>query len=146
MKHPAGSPKALGKIVSIHGVEPALVQRAAIVALLAFIFFLAMLVGFSIRQNLGYFVLSCAFLVVEIFTLMGLFAHRRNVLQIFEKGLCYKKECRGWSEIGSITPEKAGIKVLCNDGTEIIIPNTLQHIDHAIKTIKGSVDSKITDL
>lgn len=138
----AGSSKALGKIISIHGVQPALVQRAAIVAVLAFIFFLAMLVGFSIRQNLGYFVLSCAFLVVEIFTLMGLFAHRRTILQIFEKGLCYKKECRGWSEIGSITPEKTGVKIACKDGTEIIIPNTLQHIDYALKTISSSINSK----
>jgi len=135
----AGSSKNLGKIISIHGVQPALVQRAAIVAVLAFVFFLAMLVTFSYRQSLGYFVLASAFLVVEIFTLMGLFAQRRNVLQIFEKGLCYKKQCRGWSEIRAITPEKAGIKITCTDDTEILIPNTLQHIDHALKAIAGSV-------
>ena len=121
--------------MSIHGVQPALVQRAAIVAVLAFVFFLAMLVAFSYRQNLGYFVLASAFLVVEIFTLMGLFAQRRNVLQIFEKGLCYKKQCRGWSEIGSLTPDKAGLKLVLKEGGEIIIPNTLHEFDLATQLI-----------
>jgi hypothetical protein len=138
--------KNLGKIVSIHGVQPALVQRAAIVAVLAFVFFLAMMAVFSYRQNLGYFILASAFLVVEIFTLMGLFAQRRNVLQIFEKGLCYKKQCRGWGEIASMTLEKAGIKITCTDGTETVIPNTLQHFDHAVNVISGSVNSKTADI
>jgi hypothetical protein len=111
------------------------VQRAAIVAVLAFIFFLAMLAAFSYRQNIGYFVLASAFLVVEIFTLMGLFTQRRNVLQIFEKGLCYKNQCRGWSEIGSLTPGKAGLKLVLKDGTEITLPNTLQEFDHAARHI-----------
>jgi hypothetical protein len=121
--------------VSIHGVQPALVQRAAIVAVLAFVFFLAMLAVFSYRQSIGYFVLASAFLVVEIFTLTGLFAQRRNVLQIFEKGLCYKKQCRGWSEIGSLTPDKTGLKLGLKDGTEITLPNTLQEFARAAKQI-----------
>jgi len=128
--------KNLGKIVSIHGVQPALVQRAAIVAVLAFVFFLAMMAVFYYRQSIGYFVLASAFLVVEIFTLMGLFAQRRNVLQIFEKGLCYKKQCRGWGEIGSLTPDKIGLKLALKEGGEIVIPNTLQEFDHAARHIE----------
>ena len=132
----AESSKNLGKIISIHGVQPALVQRAAIVAVLAFVFFLAMMAVFYYRQSIGYFVLASAFLVVEIFTLMGLFSQRRNVLQIFEKGLCYKKQFRGWSEIGSLTPEKTGLKLGLKEGGEIIIPNTLQKFDLATKQIE----------
>lgn len=137
----AESSKNLGKIVSIHGVQPALVQRAAIVAVLAFVFFLAMLVAFSYRQNLGYFILASAFLVVEIFTLMGLFAQRRNVLRIFEKGFCYKKQCRGWSEVGSLTPDKAGLKLALKEGGEIIVPNTLQEFDRAARHIEPRVST-----
>jgi hypothetical protein len=135
----AESSKNLGKIVSIHGVQPALVQRAAIVAMLAFVFFLAMLAAFSYRQSIGYFVLSSAFLVVEIFTLMGLFSQRRNVLQIFEKGLCYKKQCRGWSEIGSSIPNKTGLKLGLKEGGEIIVPNTLQEFDLATRLIEQRI-------
>jgi hypothetical protein len=132
----AESSKDLGKIISIHGVQPALVQRAAIVAVLAFVFFLAMLVAFSYRQNLGYFVLASAFLVVEIFTLMGLFAQRRNVLEIFEKGLCYKKQCAAWDEIRSLTPDKTGLKLALGEGGEIMLPNTLHEFDRAAQLIE----------
>ena len=135
----AESSKNLGKIISIHGVQPALVQRAAIVAVLAFVFFLAMMAVFYYRQSIGYFVLASAFLVVEIFTLMGLFAQRRNVLRIFEKGLCYKKQCRGWSEIGSLTPEKAGLKLGLKEGGEITLPNTLQEFDYAVRHIEQRI-------
>jgi hypothetical protein len=139
LKNLAESSKNLGKIVSIHGVQPALVQRAAIVAVLAFVFFLAMLAVFSYRQSIGYFVLASAFLVVEIFTLTGLFAQRRNVLRIFEKGLCYKKQCRGWSEIASVFLEKAGLKLTLKEGGEIIVPNTLQEFDWAARHINDLV-------
>jgi hypothetical protein len=135
----AGSSKNLGKIVSIHGVQPALVQRAAIVAVLAFVFFLAMLAAFSYRQSIGYFVLASAFLVVEIITLTGLFAQRRTVLQIFENGLCYKKQCRGWSEIGSLTPDKAGLKLGLKEGGEITLPNTLREFDRAAQLIEQRI-------
>lgn len=130
-------------MVSIHGVQPALVQRAAIVAVLAFVFFLAMLVAFSYRQNLGYFVLASAFLVVEIFTLMGLFAQRRNVLQIFEKGLCYKKQCRGWGEIDSLMPDKPGLKLMLKEGGEIMVPNTLHEFNRAAQLIEKLGSRKI---
>jgi hypothetical protein len=139
LKYLAETSKNLGKIISIHGVQPALVQRAAIVAVLAFVFFLVMLAVFSYRQNIGYFVLASAFLVVEIFTLMGLFSHRRNVLRIFEKGLCYKKQCRGWSEIGSLKLEKAGLKLPLKDGTEITIPNTLHEFSAAVRYIQSAL-------
>ena len=137
----AESSKNLGKIVSIHGVQPALVQRAAIVAVLAFVFFLAMLVAFSYRQNLGYFVLASAFLVVEIFTLMGLFAQRRNVLQIFEKGMCYKKQCAAWDDIDKINKDK-GYELVRADGEKIALPGTIHDIDTVIKWIESKMIRK----
>lgn len=138
----AETSKTLGKLVSIHGVQPALVQRAAIVAVLSFVFFLAMLVVFSIRQNIGYFVLAGAFLVVEIFTLSGLFSHRRNVLQIFENGLCYKKDCRGWSELSGLTTDKAGVKLLLKAGGEMLLPGTLRELDKAARLIEHLISRR----
>lgn len=137
----AESSKNLGKIVSIHGVQPALVQRAAIVALLAFVFFLAMLAVFSYRQSLGYFVLASAFLVVEIFTLTGLFAQRRNVLKIFEKGFSYKKKAAFWDEIDKIDKDK-GYEIACVDGEKIALPGTIHDIDMIIKGIESKMIRK----
>jgi hypothetical protein len=45
----------LGKLKSVYGISPAYLQRAAIVAIVSFVFFLLMLVAFSLRQNIGYF-------------------------------------------------------------------------------------------
>jgi hypothetical protein len=134
----AESSRNLGKIVSIHGVQPALVQRAAIVAVLAFVFFLAMLAVFSYRQSIGYFVLASAFLVVEIFTLMGLFAQRRNVLQIFENGISYKKQTSSWAEIDKINKNK-GYEIIKTDGEKIVLPATIHDID----TIVTGIESKM---
>lgn len=133
--------KNLGKMVSIHGVQPALVQRAAIIAVLAFVFFFAMLVAFSYRQNLGYFVLASAFLVVEIFTLMGLFAQRRNVLKIFEKGFSYKKKAAFWDEIDKIGKDR-GYEIVRLDGEKIALPGTIQDIDMVIKGIESKIIMK----
>ena len=51
---------ALGGLRAVYGTSPALLQRAAIIAVVSFIFFLAMLVVFSLRQNIGYFILATA--------------------------------------------------------------------------------------
>jgi hypothetical protein len=134
----AESSKNLGKIISIHGVQPALVQRAAIVSVLAFVFFLVMLAVFSYRQSIGYFVLASAFLVVEIFTLTGLFAQRRNVLQIFENGISYKKQTSSWAEIEKVNKNN-GYEILKSDGEKIALPGTIQDIDTVIKGIESKI-------
>lgn len=124
-------------------MPPALVQRAAIIALLSFIFFLLMMMFFSIRQNFVYFLLAAAFFIVEVFTLLGLFAHRRNVLKVFENGICYKKQCVGYDEISSAMLDDKGLTVmLIEDPNKIMksdriaVPNTLQRLDVAARLIE----------
>ena len=65
-------------------------QRAAIVAALSFIFFLATLITYLVRQNFIYFLLATAFLIVQIFTLVGWWLQRRNAVYIYANGLTYK--------------------------------------------------------
>lgn len=140
MPKPDETSRNLGKIQSLHAVAPIHVQRAAIVAVLSFIFFLAMLVMFSYRRQVGYFILATAFMAVEIFTLLGLFSQRRNVLKIFEKGLCYKKQCVAWDEIGSVdaTP-KSGISLLLKSGSKLVLPSTLYQLDQAHQRISRAL-------
>lgn len=97
----------LGKLESTHGIAPAYMMRALVVASLSFVFFLAMLVGFYIRQNIGYFLLSTAFLVVYVLTMFGWLAQRRKVLRIYENGFSYKKFAASWDEIDSINVKTA---------------------------------------
>lgn len=144
MPKPDETSRNLGKVQSLHAVAPIHVQRAAIVAVLSFIFFLAMLVMFSYRRQVGYFILATAFMAVEIFTLLGLFNQRRNVLKIFEKGLCYKKQCLAWDEIESLeaTP-KSGISVIKKDGARLVLPATLYELDHAHQKISRALGLRV---
>lgn len=125
--------KNLGRPVSVHGVSPAYMQRAAIIAVLSFIFFLVMLVIFSFRRQMGYFILASAFLAVEIFTLLGLYSSRKNVLKTFERGFQYKKEQVLWNEIESVNdgPDGAGLEVIRKDADKIVLPGALYDLEIA---------------
>src|SRR5215218_8844716 len=91
----------LGKPVSAHLIAAAYVQRAAVVAIVSFVFFLLMLVGFSIRQHFGYFLLASAFLVVYLFTMFGWWTQKNNVLTIYENGISYRKFRNTWDQIAA---------------------------------------------
>ena len=133
----AKSSKNLGKPVSIHGVSPAHLQRAAIIAILSFVFFLAMVAIFSFRRQIGYFILASAFLVVEIFTLVGFFASRRTVLEIFDNGLRYKKKQYLWDEVKSVTPytNGSGIEVIPKSADKLLLPASLHDLEVARRLI-----------
>jgi hypothetical protein len=54
------------------------VQRAVFIAVLSFLFFLAMMVAFFVRQSILYFLLATAFLIVYIFTMVSFVRLRRS--------------------------------------------------------------------
>ena len=78
-------------IVSMHTTSPAYMQRAAIVAAVSFVFFLLTLLAFYVRQQIGYFVLSTAFLVVYLLTMISWVIRRRAAVRLHEGGLKYRK-------------------------------------------------------
>ncbi len=139
--------KNLGKLVSTHGTSPAFLQRAAIIAVLSFVFFLAMLAAFYIRQHIGYFILSTAFLVVYILTLISWVLQRRNVVSVYENGIMYKKFSGSWSEIESGTilddgPDRKSIELQKNRREKVSIPSSIQGFDRILGFVKANV--KIT--
>ena len=73
-------PQGLGPLISTHGTSPKFVQRAAVVALASFAFFLLMMAAFYARPQIGYFVLATAFLVVALFTLIGIWMQKRSTI------------------------------------------------------------------
>lgn len=133
----------LGKLESVHEISPVFLQRAIIVAVLAFIFFLAMLFAFYIRQNIGYFLLSTAFLIVYILTMFGWIMLRKNVLKIYEGGISYKKFTARWEEIEAIsTNDKKNYEIRKVTGEKIILTDAIQGIEQIVSLIK-SHSSKI---
>ena len=118
----------LGRLVSAHPTAPAIVQRAAIIAVLAFVFFLAMLVAFLIRQQIGYLILAAAFLVLNLFTLIGFVVQRKNLVSVFDNGFRYRKHSAQWPQIVSVDDLDTGLSIVKNDGTVIKIPHSIDDL------------------
>jgi hypothetical protein len=132
--------KGLGRLISIYGVSPQYIQRAVFVAVLSFLFFIAMMVGFYIRQNIGYFLLATAFLIVYLVMMFSLFTMRRAAVKVFENGLGYKKHLIRWNDLQSV--ESNGIVVLVtNDERRIPLPSSLTDIAALARHIKFKVPS-----
>ena len=94
--------KQLGKLVAANVLAPEHVQRAVFIAVLSFVFFLAMMVMFYVRENLLYFLLASAFLVVYVITLLSWIVQRRSVVKVHERGIAFKKSSATWDEISSV--------------------------------------------
>lgn len=118
----------LGKLVAAYPTAPAFVQRAAIIAILSFLFFLTMLVAFLARQQIGYLVLAAAFLVLNIFTLTGFIMQRRNMVRVFENGLSYGKSSVKWQSIASVNTDNDGLKIMSINGEAIKISKTIDDL------------------
>lgn len=128
--------KNLGKLVAIHGTSPVFLQRAAIVAAVSFLFFFAMLIAFYLRQHFGYFLLSTAFLIVFVFTLIGWWLQKRNAVEIFANGIRYSKRELRWQEITAIENSDRELVLIQTDREKLAIPGTifaLDEIEHYIR-------------
>lgn len=134
----------LGKLQSTHGIAPVFLQRAAIVVVVSFVFFIIMIIAFSIRQNIGYFLLATAFLIVQLFTLFGWITQKRTEFRLFENGFTYKKHVCAWNEIESLkiaenrlgNQEKNGCEIKKRGGEKIILSGTVQDIQKIIEKIE----------
>ena len=130
--------KDLGSVVSVHGTSGVFLQRGAIVTILSFFFFMAMLVVFYVRQQVIYFVLSTAFLIVYIFTLIGWVMQRRNTVSIYENGIGHRSFVAAWDEIQSVKADpKAGITIVKTNGASVTIPKTIADVDQIALIIKN---------
>jgi hypothetical protein len=137
----------LGKALSVHPTAAAYVQRAAVVAIVSFVFFLLMLVGFSIRQHVGYFLLASAFLAVYLFTMFGWWVQKNSVLTIYENGISYKKFRNRWGEItaydesadasGSVT-----LKLTDSKKQSVTISPTLDNIEQVRAIVHARIPGR----
>lgn len=126
--------------MSTHSTAPAYLQRAAIVAVVSFLFFMAMLVAFYIRQQFGYFLLSTGFLVVYVFTLIGWLMQKRNIVSVYENGLRYRKFLASWDEIASVTANPEGLAIVKNKREKAAIPPTINGYEQIVRAVKQGVE------
>ena len=130
------SENQLGKLVAVHALAAEHVQRAVFIAVLSFIFFLAMMIVFYIRQNVLYFLLASAFLVVYLVTLFSWLVQRRSVVKIFQGGISFKKNTLAWDEISGI--DDNGIVALKNQ-KQIVLPKMLNDLDGVFRAIRSNI-------
>ena len=125
--------KNLGKLVSVYAMAPAHLQRAVFIVILSFVFFLIMMIAYYVRQSLLYFLLSSAFLVIYVITLISWAMHRRNVVAVHENGINYRGRSVEWSEIKSVDDNGT---VSINTGKPIILPKMLDRSDELIHFVR----------
>lgn len=134
------TPKNLGRLITSHSTSPVFLQRAAIVAVVSFVFFLAMLVAFYIRQQVGYFLLSSGFLVVYVFTLIGWVMQKRNVVGVYENGLKYRKFTAAWDEIQSVTANSEGLELTKSKHERVLIRPTVTGYEQIVRAVRNGVE------
>jgi len=136
----------LGRLISVHSTAPIFLQRAAIVAMVSFTFFLAMLIAFYVRHHFGYFLLSTAFLVVYLFTMIGWWIQKRNILKIYENGLSYKKFASTWEAVAAfeeIADRNGLITLTLTDQKKrsVVIPPTLDRAEWVAQIVRINVSA-----
>ncbi|MBS1793523.1 MAG: hypothetical protein JSS81_06695 [Acidobacteria bacterium] len=137
----------LGKLVAVHAIAPAYLQRTVIVAVLSFLFFMVTMVMFSMWKNFLYFFLSSAFLIVYLLTMLGWLMLRKNVLKIYENGFTYRKFAARWDEIETVETSSSNGRLTCEirkkKGEKITLSDAIHDVESAIRTIerKRSLES-----
>ncbi len=130
----------LGRLIGTYPTAPAFVQRAAIVAVVSFLFFLAMLLAFSLREQMLYLVLAAAFFVVNIFTLVGFVMQRRNEVKVFENGLTYRTKEVGWRDLVSTEIDPSGqLNLQTKQPSTIVIPKSIANIGKLDEYIRHQI-------
>ena len=137
--------QSLGKLVVTFGIAPAFLQRAVIIAVLSFLFFLTTLAMFSLWRNFLYFFLSTAFLIVYLATMFSWLMMRKNLLKIYENGLSYRKFTARWDEIETLELNKKDAKINCEirkkKGEKITLTESIQGVEQAVGVIREKIKS-----
>lgn len=125
----------LGKLISVHGISAAFLQRSTIVIIISLFFSLAVFAAFLISQKFLLLLLALAFLIIKLLSLFSLLARRKNVLILYEQGFIYNKlPCR-FDEIAKLNFKNTTCEILTNSGEKIVLNETINKVENAIKII-----------
>lgn len=119
----------LGKLIAVYRTSPLLLQQAAIVTALSFLFFFVAFVFYLVWQTFLYFVLATGFLVVQVFTMIGWWMQRRNVVKIHDRGIAYRNWSAVWPDITVIERTTSGLVLTNSESKSTTIGNAINGLD-----------------
>jgi hypothetical protein len=128
--------KNLGRLVAVHPISPAHLQRAVLLAILSFVFFLSMMFAFYLMQSLVFFLLATAFLVIYLVTMYSFITGKKKAVEVFENGVRMGKISSSWSEVSGVNDD--GVVDLSN-GKKLEIPRSVHERNALIARIRGFV-------
>lgn len=123
----------LGRLTATQVIAPAYIQRAVFIAVLSFMFFLAMIFAAYIRPHILYFFLATAFLIVYLITMFSFVMQRKANVDVYENGFRYRKNIVLWSEITDVS-EKGVVSF--GAGKTLTIPSTLNNVENVVSEIR----------
>jgi ABC-type bacteriocin/lantibiotic exporter with double-glycine peptidase domain len=101
------------------------------------VFFIITLLFFYIQQELMFFVMSTAFLVIYILTMLSWVMQKRNTVSIYENGIKYRKFSSTWDEIKSVAADaKSGITIVKLSGERAVIGDAISGVNEIASTIR----------
>lgn len=124
----------------MHGTSAAFLQRAAIVILLAFLFFLGTLFLYILWGDRVYLLMAAAFLILHLFTLVGWWMQKRNVVRLYENGIEFRKFRAAWDEIIRVEARvDTGVTITRSGGETVTLGRSVAGIDEIARIIKASL-------
>lgn len=133
--------KELGKLIAVHGTSPHLLQRAGVVSVLSFAFFLSLLVSFYVFRAFVLFLLSTGFLIVYVFTMIGWWMQRRNVAEIYENGILFRDRRLIWNEIKAIEFNASNdLSIMTDSPDPIVLPHSIYRLDAVGTFIRNHIE------
>ena len=124
--------------MAVHAMAAEHIQRAAFVAVLAFVFFVGSMFLFYVRESLLYFLLSSGFLVVYLITMLSWVVQRKNVVQVFEGGFSYKSKQASWDQISGVADDGT---ITLKDEKQIIISPAIDKLPTLLDLIRHRAEN-----
>lgn len=133
----------LGALQNVYGISPIFIQRALVVAVLSFVFFIAMLIVFSLLQKLVFFLLATAFLIIELLTLFGWLTQKRNEIGIYENGFTFRRQNYLWNQLATISKsgdgQKTKYEIKLNDGNRISMSGAANGVEDFVRKAESKM-------
>lgn len=95
-----------------------------------------MLLAFYLRQQILYFILSSAFLVVYLFTMIGWLMQKRNTVKVYDNGIRYRKFAARWEEIASVDELSSGAATIRAGKNSISLSPAVHGLSDIVALIK----------
>ena len=123
----------LGRLIAVHPIDPAYLQRGIFITVLSFLFFLGTSLVLYYRGGLVYFILSTAFLIVYLISLFSIFRIRRAELRVYEFGFSFRGRSVSWSSVSAISPQG---EIIIVDDKAIVLPRSLRNFDSVLADLR----------